>query len=322
MNDLISVIIPIYNKGQYLVRCLENIMTQSYKNIEILLVDDGSQDNSYEISLEYEKKDNRIKVFHKSNGGPSSARNLGLKNVQGKYVVFVDADDLVDKDYVFELYLAIKENNALMSVCEMRQVNENTNETDWKTDYSSFNTVIKSREEYLELLEMNWAPYCKMFDKSLIENVEYDEKYFIAEDLLFNVQVICDNDNFDIAVSKKCLYTYIMVPNSIMNSSYSEKNLAGLICEEEALQKLYDLEIGNKVCKILFGGVIGFYARYSLLTKQEKKQYEEHYNEVRSIVNRRKKYLLKKNGRASSNRMKMKMIVYIPKLYLFIREKF
>ena len=95
----ISVIVPVYNVEKYLRRCVDSILTQTFTDFEVLLIDDGSTDGSGKICDEYAKKDKRVRVFHKENGGVSSARNLGLDNVRGRYVTFVDADDKISPDY-------------------------------------------------------------------------------------------------------------------------------------------------------------------------------------------------------------------------------
>ena len=104
MEDLISVIVPVYNVEKYLNKCIDSIINQTYKNLEIILVDDGSQDSSGKICDEYTKKDNRIKVIHKENGGVSSARNIGLNNATGEWIAFIDADDWVDEEYLQTLF--------------------------------------------------------------------------------------------------------------------------------------------------------------------------------------------------------------------------
>jgi glycosyltransferase involved in cell wall biosynthesis len=111
-NPLISLIVPVYNISKYLERCINSIIEQSYKNIEIILVDDGSTDNSGQICDAYKEHDNRIRVIHKINGGLSSARNAGLAIIKEEYVGFVDGDDFIDK-YIYEtLVKAILDNDA------------------------------------------------------------------------------------------------------------------------------------------------------------------------------------------------------------------
>lgn len=94
-NDLISIVVPIYNVQDYLERCIQSLISQTYKNIEIILVDDGATDNSGKLCDEYLKKDERIKVIHKENGGLSDARNVGKENANGKYIAFIDSDDYI-----------------------------------------------------------------------------------------------------------------------------------------------------------------------------------------------------------------------------------
>ena len=116
-NDLISVILPIYNVEPYLERAVDSIIKQTYRNIEIILVDDGSPDNCGNICDAYAKQDKRIIVIHKENGGLSDARNVGIKKASGKYITLVDSDDYVDDDYVEFLYSLIKNSGADMSIC-------------------------------------------------------------------------------------------------------------------------------------------------------------------------------------------------------------
>lgn len=115
-KPLISVIVPCYNVEEYLPECIESILVQTYRNLEIFLVDDGSLDRSGEICDEYAAKDSRIKVIHKENGGLSDARNVALDVMKGEYVTFIDSDDYVAEDYVEYLYKLIKENGVRLSV--------------------------------------------------------------------------------------------------------------------------------------------------------------------------------------------------------------
>ena len=112
----ISVIVPVYNTEEYLPRCLDSIIGQTFDNIEVIVVDDGSTDNSYSVCREYAGRDTRIRLFHKENGGASSARNLALDKVQGEYIVFVDSDDYILKDALQTAYDAITANSAQMAV--------------------------------------------------------------------------------------------------------------------------------------------------------------------------------------------------------------
>ena len=115
-NSLISIIIPVYNVEKYLKGCLDSVVSQTYKNLEIILVDDGSTDRSGKICDEFARQDNRIRVIHKQNGGLSSARNAGLDVMQGEYLAFVDSDDMIDETYIETLYDMIKKYNTKISM--------------------------------------------------------------------------------------------------------------------------------------------------------------------------------------------------------------
>ncbi len=115
MEDIISIIVPIYNTRRYIDKCVESIVNQTYKNIEIILVDDGSTDGSDKKCDEWKEKDKRIKVIHKENEGASSARNVGIENAKGKYIAFIDSDDYIDLDIIEALYKRLIETNSEIS---------------------------------------------------------------------------------------------------------------------------------------------------------------------------------------------------------------
>ena len=119
MSDipLISVIVPVYNGEQYITECIESILSQTYHNIEVIIIDDGSTDDTVRITRQYAAGDKRIKLISQSNRGPSCARNLGLENARGSYITFVDADDVVSTDYLEVLYILLCETGADITAC-------------------------------------------------------------------------------------------------------------------------------------------------------------------------------------------------------------
>ena len=123
-NPKISVIVPVYNVEKYLPTCLDSIIAQSYKNLEIIVVDDGAKDSSGAICDEYAKKDVRIVSLHKQNGGLSDARNYGMQFMTGDYISFIDSDDYVHPDYISTLYNNLVENDADISICNFEKTNE------------------------------------------------------------------------------------------------------------------------------------------------------------------------------------------------------
>ena len=151
MNDdiVISIIVPIYNTEKYLNECVDSIINQTYKNIEIILVNDGSTDNCLKICDEYAKKDKRVKVIHKENGGLSSARNSGLDILTGKYVCFIDSDDYVATTFVYDMFNLITKYNADIVEGSYQTINDAerfVNETDLKANAFLGNFAVLPRE--------------------------------------------------------------------------------------------------------------------------------------------------------------------------------
>ena len=124
-RDLISIIVPIYNVEKYLTECVDSIIKQTYKNLEIILVDDGSTDHSKDICDQYVKIDTRIRVIHKVNGGLSSARNAGIDIANGNYYMFIDSDDYIKEDMVELLYSVMIENQCDMTICNIIRFYDN-----------------------------------------------------------------------------------------------------------------------------------------------------------------------------------------------------
>ena len=188
---LVSIIVPVFNVEEYLDNCISSIVCQTYKNIEILLIDDGSTDNSANICDQWKEKDKRIKVWHKENSGISAVRNMGIKFCNGEYLLFVDSDDIVHEKYVEVLLNSLFENN-----CEMAMINwidKFSDGSERKHEFSTLNKLL-NREEFLDHIEdknsykgMVWN---KIFSKKIIEenNIYFDEKIFYAEDFLFVVR--------------------------------------------------------------------------------------------------------------------------------------
>lgn len=170
-NDLISIIIPVYNMEKYLNNCLDSVINQSYSNLEILLIDDGSTDRSSKICKEYSKKDNRIKYYKKKNGGLSSARNYGINKCTGKYIGFIDSDDIIHKDMFKILYNNIIKSNADMSICEVTRFNKEPNY--YITDnYQIYNNIDVLKIILEDRKIFNFAVN-KLYKKELIKDIKF-----------------------------------------------------------------------------------------------------------------------------------------------------
>ena len=217
MKELISIIVPVYNVENYLKRCLDSIIKQSYSNLEIILINDGSKDNSEKICLEYAKKDNRIKYFKKENGGAASARNLGLKKASGKYIGFVDSDDMIHEDMFKVLYENLVNNNADLSICEVvrfKDIPNYTNEND---------IVIYDKIEALKVLleDRKICSYSvnKLCKKNLLKDIKYPENK-LQEDVGTIYKFIINAEK--IVYSNSQLYGYYEREESVTKSITSK----------------------------------------------------------------------------------------------------
>ena len=185
MEDLISVVIPIYNVEKCLEKCVNSVIKQTYKNIEIFLIDDGSKDKSGKMCDDLAKKDDRIRVFHKKNGGLSDARNYGTERANGKYIVFIDSDDFVDSKYLEYLYNLITTNNADISVCNYFFYYGDTKKNEKRIMFSDSEIVLEKNDAIEKLLEdtlINSFAWNKMYKKSLFDKIKYP-KDRIMEDV-------------------------------------------------------------------------------------------------------------------------------------------
>lgn len=242
-KELISIVIPVFRVEKYLNRCVESVIKQSYKNIEIIIVDDGSDDNCPAMCDALLKKDDRIVVYHKENGGLSDARNYGLERANGKYISFIDSDDTVDVDYVKQLYETLIENNADISVCGYTVVYDNgkiiPNSNDKKMVLSQKETL----EKILYQEDFNVATWAKMYKIELFKGIRFP-KGKIFEDSFTTYKLVFKSSK--IACNMKSQYNYLIRSNSILTSSFSEKKLTLIDAYDEmgeAVLKTYpDLE--------------------------------------------------------------------------------
>ena len=184
--ELISVIIPVYKTANYLPRCLDSVLSQTYTNLEIILVDDGSPDNSGNICDEYAKRDNRIVVIHQMNQGVSAARNAGLKIAKGDYIGFIDSDDYIHTNMYQKLYELIKETNADLAQCRYQERFPDDIKEPYK--YIISNKIISNRIESIKLLftgPITFTGVNKLYSKKVVEKIYFPTNTGMCEDLVF-----------------------------------------------------------------------------------------------------------------------------------------
>lgn len=216
IENLISVIVPVFNVEKYLRPCLDSILVQTYSNIEIILVDDGSSDSSGHICDEYAGKDSRVKVLHKENGGVSKARNSGIGVAQGEYLSFIDGDDTVDPDYLGLMLREMIANDVdIVRLAWERGGGDYTYHV--KFDRHGKYLVDESRMNDLHLCENRWG----LFKSSL--NVRFNENLKNGEDSLYVVENFVRSTKRRMLLINKPLYHYTIVFDSASDLKPSER---------------------------------------------------------------------------------------------------
>lgn len=225
-SDTISVVIPVYKVEKYLDRCIRSVVSQTYSNLEIILVDDGSPDQSGKICDEWAKKDKRITVIHKENEGLSDARNAGLDIASGEYIAFVDSDDYINPEMYRRMYDKLKENNADLSICGYCRVDE-LNDSGLRIDNVCVGEIIDKKEALRNICKSSAyvAVWNKLYKRHLFQNIRFP-KGKIEEDL-FVMPRIFDNCSKIVSVSDNYYY-YMQSPNSISRGNKAVRHLDGI----------------------------------------------------------------------------------------------
>lgn len=227
-SELVSIIIPVYRVEKFLSRCLESVLNQTYRNIEIILVDDGSPDKSGDICEQYAKVDSRIKVYHKMNGGLSDARNYGVERANGSFITFIDSDDYIASDYIEYLYQLIQKYNSDISVCCMVKTEDNQTEYGFDTTLPA-EQLLTGREASMGLLGnlyMVLVTACgKLYRSEIVKKYPFPvgKKH---EDEATTCKYYYEARN--VAVGNRCLYAYYQNPESITHTKGRKLNTDAL----------------------------------------------------------------------------------------------
>ncbi|MBE7038968.1 MAG: glycosyltransferase [Ruminococcaceae bacterium] len=235
MGEKVSVIVPVYNLEDYIDICMESIVKQSYQNLEIILINDGSLDNSLEKCKEWERKDSRVVVINQKNSGVSAARNAGLDAATGKYVTFVDGDDIISKNAISLLVGMYSESNIVLTMGKTTRISEynyNFIEHSTVTDADNYKTVEKLLFEKIDM-----AVYNKLFLKEKTDSIRFVQGKKINEDKYFLFEYLLHSEGM--VVSTKCeLYGYFCRESSVTNEVFSPKYLDAIYFSEEIIKSL------------------------------------------------------------------------------------
>ena len=320
MKDLISVIVPVYNVIDYLPKCLDSIINQTYKELEIVLIDDGSIDGSSKVCDQYAKNDKRIKVIHQENAGVAETRNVGLDNSSGKYIIFVDSDDFINCDLVMYLFNDIREKKADISICGYYKIFEDGSKKNCYHLNETF--IVKGIDKFKYLYNsysvITVSPCLKIYKKELFANLRYKkgrnhEDEIISLDILKKASVISYNI--------KPLYYYVKRNNSItyqfnmkMFDSLDAYELRKKYFQKKRYDNLYDLNEYYKFC-ILTNALI----MYNISNSNELSTYE--YKKLIDACIALSKSLIKSSYISLNIKCKLMLFLVSKKMYFSIFKK-
>jgi len=301
MNSIgcISIIIPVYNSSDYLDSCIEGVLAQSYEDFELLLIDDGSKDNSWSICQDWSRRDNRIKAFRQDNAGASAARNYGLGVAKGEWILFIDSDDKVLPQYVSDLLEATEKDSNIVLAVSGVQVYRDLKPAEKR----GFPNLICDVSNYKKLfgdirLHKYGFSVGKLYNREIIESnhLRFDEKICIAEDCMFmlNYLMLCsETPEAKISLIENCNYLYYIHPNSLSTGSssverelYSYNQYRNIINEvkdhfnidEDTFEFLHSPIVfyADRVINSVYNNVSSSSNRKSLLGQIDKKEYKDH----------------------------------------------
>lgn len=243
VSSLVSIIIPVYNSEKWLKSCLNSILNQSYHNLEVILIDDGSKDNSAYICDDYEKKDSRVRVIHKKNEGVSIARNCGINTAKGEYIQFVDSDDIIHPQMTEQMVKIISEKKADVVMCGFLAIKEKEMLEYRFQDLSEVKVGEMTQKQALQNIITNEGfrgfPWNKMFRKEVLdvnEEIRFDPKIAICEDLLFCCEYLSKVKNV-VYINEK-LYGYVYHDNSVLKM-VNERFLTSIDAKRK-IAEIYD----------------------------------------------------------------------------------
>ena len=291
MEELVSVIVPIYKVEKYMHRCVDSIINQTYKKIEIILVDDGSPDSCGKICDEYAEKDNRIKVIHKENGGLSDARNAGIDIAKGNYLTFIDSDDYVTEDYVEFLLNLLKESDADMSVCKHTIVYNDSKYIDTGTK----KYYLAEPRQILEMLlysdDFDVSTWAKLYKKELFCNIRFPkDRLFEDSATTYKLIDLCKK----IAFKSESKYFYVIRDDSITTKEFNSKKFDLIKSTEEMVtyieKKYSDLKKGCER-RLMYS----YLSTLMNLAEVDKKSenYEEYKKQLMEYIKKHRKEVLK-----------------------------
>ena len=282
-KDLISVIIPVYNVEKYIIRCIDSVLNQTYTNLEIILVNDGSTDTSGELCDELAKDDKRIRVIHKKNGGLSDARNVGSRESKGEYILFIDSDDYIHVDMINTLYKQIINESADVSVCGVMNVYLNNQNPQCKDAEIYF---VCEKEDFLrEYLIGEKIPgsICnKLLKRTIVEQLNFPVGK-IYEDAFYHYDLINVSEKF--VVNTKPYYYYFHREGSITTTPFRKADLIYIYIYKKYFDLIKDRYVNLEEQGFFRLAYSYFYVLDKMLIEKNYQRFEEYDNVVNFLKN-------------------------------------
>lgn len=301
---MISVIVPIYNTQEYLSKCLQSIINQTYKDLEIILINDGSTDSTLEICKRYSETDKRIKIINQKNQGVSTARNSALKIAKGDYIAFVDSDDYI-KNNMFEILKdSMERNKCDISICDF--IIEKTETCEEKSNIIEKVMTPKEGIKNMLLNDDFGGHVCnKLYKRSLFSNIKFDKEIKICEDLLINVEMFLKSNSV-VYTSQKLYYYVTRMGSATNNQIFSEQSYTSKI----AYQKIEKI-LANDKDLLIYSKYFALISNYNYIKelKYSSKYYKKKYLKT-SLHEFRKNFSAYKLMASNKGKLKL-MLIYI-----------
>ena len=318
-NELISIIVPVYKVEKYLEKCVKSILKQTYTNLEIILVDDGSPDKCGQLCDELAKEDDRIKVYHKENGGLSDARNYGVERANGEYIGFVDSDDYIHESMYEKLYEAIKKSGTQIVECGLTRVYKNTLRPHYEgKDYFLILDKQGYLKEYLENRRLYGSAWCKLIHKDLAKKIKFPIGK-IYEDAFYTLELLNNVEKYTL-ISGNYYYYYIR-ENSITTRPFSSKDMDYI----EIMEKIRDYTLSNFPIykeKLLVRLTFAYISIFNQLIVTENYKQRQEYKILRKkLMDIRFKIIANKNA-PRNLKIAISLLSINEKLYKFILSKY
>ena len=304
----ISVIIPVYNVEKYIKKCVDSVLGQTYADLEIFLVDDGSPDNCPAICDKYAEKDSRVKVIHKPNGGLSDARNAALDVMTGQYVTFVDSDDFIAPDAIETLYAALLRHNADIAVGNMKGVNEAGEISDFYTPAAE--ETVLTGEEILSTLNQPCAQN-RLYKKDIFAELRYP-KGRLYEDVFIYHGILAQTKKM--VFTGTTVYYYLIRSGSIMHGEYNIRFtdiIDAIKSRYEWLDSIGQTKLADEARLFIYSRVAVAYAHLDKNDATHKKRLEE----ITEIYNECYAVLMKSPDIGAKQKIRLILLKYCPRLH-------